>query len=537
MPDGPHTYSELIALFEEFLIWQDPSWSDTPLADVAGGPVHRFPDYGPAAVNERRGEMEEFQARLSTMGVAGWELSRQVDALAVRSRFDREEFLLHVLRPWSRDPGFYVDQMLQIALVDLPVAAADLERLRAYLRAIPVLVDQAMANLSEVAAQFADLAIFKLLTADGVGHGYPHRAEPPPGVLGWYDDLVARTDLDPELQADVIAARTAVARFLRWLKANRPAMTAPAGVGREAFDWYLRYVELMPYSAEDLVLLGQREIRRMWALLALERHKNRELPELWPAESAEDYAERIARTDAHIRGFLVDSEIITIPGYVGELDTTVPWMKRPGGRNFWEEIQFRDPHPDHFHAVIPGHQFDALVERHNDHSIRSRITSPSRTEGWATYLEEAMLNAGSLDSLPRVCELIYIFGIFRAARVPGEVWLQNNDRTVDDVIGYWIDLVPFLDESAARVDAEAYLRRLPGYGIGYTVGALQFQQLLADRKRQLGEGFVLREFHDAIMAAGRLPISLIRWEMTGNDDEIHHLWQREPMPAQAMHPG
>ena len=70
----------------------------------------------------------------------------------------------------------------------------------------------------------------------------------------------------------------------------------------------------------------------------------------------------------------------------------------------------------------------------------------------------------------------------------------------------------------------------PRYGIGYTIGMLQMQRLLGDRKRQLGEDFDLREFHDEFMAAGRLPLSLIRWEMTGLDDEVRHFWKREPMP-------
>ena len=82
----------------------------------------------------------------------------------------------------------------------------------------------------------------------------------------------------------------------------------------------------------------------------------------------------------------------------------------------------------------------------------------------------------------------------------------------------------------ARVDAEIYLRRPPGYGLGYTIGMLQMQRLLADRRRQLGEDFELRSFHDEFMAAGRLPIALIRFEMTGEDDEVRELWRAEPMP-------
>ena len=86
---------------------------------------------------------------------------------------------------------------------------------------------------------------------------------------------------------------------------------------------------------------------------------------------------------------------------------------------------------------------------------------------------------------------------------------------------------PWLDEDVARVDAEIYLRRPPGYGLGYTVGMLQVQRLLSDRRQQLGDDFVLKDFHDQFMAAGRLPVSLIRWEMTGLDDEVREFWKRE----------
>jgi hypothetical protein len=33
------------------------------------------------------------------------------------------------------------------------------------------------------------------------------------------------------------------------------------------------------------------------------------------------------------------------------------------------------------------------------------------------------------------------------------------------------------------------------------------------------------------MSNGRLPLSLVRWEMTGMDDEVRMFWQREPMPG------
>jgi len=67
-----------------------------------------------------------------------------------------------------------------------------------------------------------------------------------------------------------------------------------------------------------------------------------------------------------------------------------------------------------------------------------------------------------------------------------------------------------------------------GYGSGYQMGKLQMDQLLSDRYQQLGSRFNLKEFHDQFLAAGTIPISAIRWEMTGMDDEVRDLWKRWP---------
>jgi hypothetical protein len=54
-------------------------------------------------------------------------------------------------------------------------------------------------------------------------------------------------------------------------------------------------------------------------------------------------------------------------------------------------------------------------------------------------------------------------------------------------------------------------------------------KLLADRKQQLRDEFVLGEFHDQVMAAGAIPIALIRYEMTGLDDEVQRFWEYQPL--------
>lgn len=516
-PNGAGSYEDLVALFQEFLKWREPAAVD--------GVV----DYATAAVDRRRAEMQRYQARLEDMGVSRWNRSQEVDYLAVRAVFDEQDFILNVTMPWSRDPVFYVEQMLQPAFVELPVEGAARQDLRTKLQAIPLLARQARQNLTGVAADYADLAIFYLTNSDGVGHGHPYRKVPPAGVIGWYEDLMARAKAQqPELASDVGPALAAVKEFHGWLTANRSRMTAPNGVGKPALDWFLRHAKMIPYNSDEIVTLAQRELERTWAYYTLERHRNRNVPELDLASSPEEYHRRLAATDARIRRFLVEEQFISLPEYIPtdwkEMGFNVPWINRGTPPNFWEQIQYRDPAPDHLHAVIPGHRFDTMIEQRNTHPIRGRISFGDRREGWGVYLEEAALIAGLFDDQPRVRELIYVFGLWRAARTLGDVWNQRNEMTAGETVKYWMRWTPWLDEHVSR--KYAHLRASPGHTLHYTVGAVLMYKLLGERKHQLGEKFVLKDFHDDFMSRGRLPIALLRYEITGYDDDVRRFWER-----------
>jgi hypothetical protein len=275
----------------------------------------------------------------------------------------------------------------------------------------------------------------------------------------------------------------------------------------------------MPFTAEDVKSVGDRELGRTLAALALERNRNRNLPELKPAASAEEYAERIRIADDHVRRFIHERQFLTLPENTKDFDNNVPWIVRPGGkRNFWEEVQYRDPRPDKVHAGIPGHRFDLWIHEQDKRPIRGAYMDSGRIEGWGFYLEEAMMTAGLLDDLPRTRELFYIFAAARAVRNRAELHMHTGEWTVQQAIDYMVKNVPYMDEDVARVDCEIYLRQ-PTYGISYQMGKVQIERLLAERSHQLGEKFRLGEFHDQFLAAGTIPVSLIRWEMTGWRDD------------------
>lgn len=521
-------YDALLALHEDLRDYMLPGFTAGVVMD-SGARVGEV--YADDLMARKLAGLAAFETRLAALPVKTWSRAGQVDYLAVKSILNGYRFNLEVLRPWKRDPGFYLDPLMGVAFSEVTGSEADIAKLRARLAMVAPMLASGRQNLTEVAGDFADLAIHNLENSDGVNHYHPYRAVPPAGIIGWYDDLLARSRASrPDLVADVEAARAAVIAFRDWLRAERPRMTAPGGVGAERYDWYIRHVRMIPLTAAEMLTLAEREHERMTAALALLRHRNRDLPQLTLSRSAAEQAEKIRVTDAAVRRFLTEEEIVTIPDYVGELGTNTPYIERPGGPNFWEQIQFRDPIPDHLHAVIPGHRFDAVLAARDTRPIRGSYSDGGRAEGWATYLEEAMMLAGGTRHTPRADEFMQLFGIFRAARVPADIGMQHNRMTVAEAVAAMRARTPWLDEDVARVDAEIYLRRPPGYGVAYTIGKLQMDALLADRAAQLGEAFRLREFHDAFLAAGRLPIALTRYEMTGYGEEVALFWTTPPIP-------
>jgi uncharacterized protein (DUF885 family) len=59
----------------------------------------------------------------------------------------------------------------------------------------------------------------------------------------------------------------------------------------------------------------------------------------------------------------------------------------------------------------------------------------------------------------------------------------------------------------------------PGY-LNYTIGKLEILKLREDYKKAMGAKFSLTEFHDRFLAAGLVPVKIIRREMLGVDGPL-----------------
>ena len=484
----------------------------------------RGPGFSPAAIETRRKTLEDLRARLAEIDPRAWPIPRKVDYLLVRAELNDMDFNLRVLKPWERDPGMWVEMVAGVPYVDIP--AQNPEGLRAKLLSVPKTLDQAKATLNGAAGELTALALRRLELSDGVNQGEPKRAVPPDGVIGWYKDLLASLERDqPELLPDVRSALAAVEEFRDWMKENRAALNGPTVIGVENYDWYVRNVRMIPYTAREIALLGDAEWDRTVSFLKIEEHRNRRVPPLLPAADAAEHERRVREAESLIRTFTRDNELLSFPDDIPPaFETDAYWIVRPGGkRHFWEELTYRDPLNNHIHASIPGHRYHILMDGRDRRPIRGGYGDSGRAEGWTFYIEEMYLQAGLLDGRPHARELFYLAQLWRARRVPIELRMLTEGMTVDEAIKELVGEIPYMDENLARYDLAIYLQQ-PTSGMIYTIGKLQIERLLADRARQLGPEFHLGRFHDDFLATGAIPIALIRWEMTGLDDEIRRLW-------------
>jgi uncharacterized protein (DUF885 family) len=78
------------------------------------------------------------------------------------------------------------------------------------------------------------------------------------------------------------------------------------------------------------------------------------------------------------------------------------------------------------------------------------------------------------------------------------------------------------DLDLLNFEQQLYLRQ-PAYGASYVTGKSMVDELIKDRAHQLGDAFTLRGFFDEYLAAGMMPVSLIRWQLTGSGNRLNRV--------------
>ena len=512
-------YEQLLELFKQWRACEQPA-----LREGA-------PDYTAAAMARKHAALKRYQARLAAIEPSGWPIEQQVDHHLVRAEMNGLDFNIRVLKPWARDPAFYAsvwtaqsdtpahEGPTHHALVELwtysfPLTAAAEAKLAGELRTIPPLLLQARDNLVGDARE---------LWLAGIGT-IKEQAEA-------LEDLAAKSvGSGVELLSAIEAAGAASEAFVVWLEQEGASKAGPSGIGKENYTWYLRHVHLVPLSWEEEVSWLKRELDRAHASLKLEEHRNRDLPPLVAIASPQEYDRRAGEAVTKYLEFLSANKILPIHDYMDPaLRARTGAFVPEGSRNFFRTAIHFEPMTlwTHFY-----HWWDLARMEQNPHPSPIRRGPllynifDSRSEGLATGVEEMMMHAGLYDDNPRVREIVWIMVAQRAARGLGSLYVHANEFTMKEARDFHVAWTPRgwmrEDLDLLGFEQQLYLRQ-PGYGTSYISGKILIERLLAERSRQLGDGFTLSGFYEEVDAVGVIPVSLIRWQLTGKDDEIRAL--------------
>ena len=503
-------HADLVALFTEWRAFQTPKLVDG------------VPDYTAPAMAAQQRDLAGYQRRLAGIVANGWTAGQQVDWHIVRAEMNGLDFDHRVLRPWANNPAFYVtvfpqqsDQPareghyayggVELWSYEFPLTAERAERIGAGIRIIPKLLEQAKGNL---VGDRGDLWTFGA-----------RRIRQQTVELERLSSRVA--DAPGTLKTEVQRARAATDAFAAWLDAQAPSKRAPSGVGMENYNWYLKNVQLVPYTWQDEVIIMERELARAHAFLALEERRNAALPVQVPIANADDFNRRFSDAVTQYMSFLESHEIMTVRDYMEPALRARIGAFNPGAREFFAEVDYRDRQIMRTHDY---HWFDLaqmVKDPHRNPIRRGPLLYNifiTRTEGHATGWEEMMLQAGMFDARPRARELIYVLLAQRAARALGDLRMHANELTLEQAARFTSAKTPRgwlrLDANTVRGEQHLYLQQ-PAYGTSYVIGKIQIEGILAARKRQLGDGFTMRRFMDDFNAIGLIPASLVEWEMTG----------------------
>jgi Bacterial protein of unknown function (DUF885) len=501
------------------------------------------PDWSATTVAAGRRDVEAFDARWRALARTDRPVAEEVDYRLVGSALARIHWELDVVRSWRRDPGFYVAQTMG-ALVDAllpppPFTAARSRDVVARLGSFPRTLADARANLDQAVGPFARLAIGDL------GDIGPHLKSAMAALRPLLDEG-SRARLDEETPRAVEALES----YRDWLKARAEGLPTEVAVGRDSYLFFLRKVALLPFTPEEMLSMGRQEWARSVASEALERQRNHGRPELpiFPDQASQMARERA--DEAAVRHYLEEKRIVTVPAWVSHYAYRVLPPYLAPVRGFGEETEFtsperlgeettryipppapdlgyfalsmaRDPRADMVHEGIPGHAFQLALGWRQEDPVRRHWYDSGVNEGLGFYSEEMMLDMGLFDDSPKTREMIWNYMRLRALRVEVDVRLALGTFTVEEAAKYLETAVP-MDPPTARAEAASFAST-PGFAVGYQIGKLQIVRLLAEARRQKGDAFDLRAFHDSVWANGNVPLSLQRWEMLGLRDEVDAL--------------
>jgi uncharacterized protein (DUF885 family) len=521
----------------------------------------RFYSVNGSALQVRR--LREFHAewkkRLEAMAYDGLGTEGRVDWLLMSRQIDYSQKLLDrevsrgremsPLIPFAGDIAKLQESRRLMEPVDPQGSAATLSRiakqvadiqdaLRVGLKSETPKASKAVGPLTTtpVTAYRAVAAIGEL--RDSLGDWYKFYDGYDPSFSWWV--RASRDRLDEALDAYVKFLKEKVLGIEK--DKDEPIIGDP--IGREGLDAELAH-EMIAYTPEELLAIANREFAWCDAELkkasremgfgddwkaAMEKVKEDHLPPGGQPGLVRDLALEAIR-------FVQDRDLVTIPPLAADfwrIEMMSPAKQKVapfflGGEDiqvafptdamdYDDKIQSLRANNIHFaratvfHELVPGHHLQFYYEgRVNTH--RALFTTPFWVEGWAVWWEFQFWDLGFPRSPEDRMGMLF-WRAHRCARIIFSLNFHLGKWTPQQCVDFLVDRV-----GHERASATGEVRRSfngsfpPMYQAGYMLGALQLRELHGELVK-VG-GMTNRQFHDAILLGGPMPIEMVRVRLKG----------------------
>ena len=197
-------------------------------------------------------------------------------------------------------------------------------------------------------------------------------------------------------------------------------------------------------------------------------------------------------------------------GGPGSIDGTVPgkvWVNL-GDPSIHNHVTIPDLV---FHEGIPGHVWQGEYAQKLP-LLRSILAFNAYSEGWALYAEQLADELGMYEGDP-AGRLGYLMGLsWRAVRLVVDTGIHAMGWSRDRALTAFIAATG-LPRSNAASEIDRYCA-WPGQACGYKVGQTEILSLRARAKTALGAKYDLRDFNQAVVDGGNVPLDVLAGEVT-----------------------
>jgi uncharacterized protein (DUF885 family) len=157
------------------------------------------------------------------------------------------------------------------------------------------------------------------------------------------------------------------------------------------------------------------------------------------------------------------------------------------------------------HEVWPGHYLQFLNAPKFPTKTRKLVFCGTNAEGWAHYAEQMMVDQGFGGGDPKYRLAQLQEALLRDCRYVVGIKLHTQGMTVEEGARVFVEK-GFQEPSNAYEEARRGAYN-PTY-LYYTLGKLQIGELADEYRAKTGRS--LKQFHDAFVSEGGLPIPLVR---------------------------